>query len=146
MRKYQIATNEIRESRYYFIQFFLNPLTSIHRTRKLSFRGTLACGVAEPCSRLRRFGGALSERSEFAPSPESANRAGNPKGHDRANMVLGPFAETKGPRLPGRNPASRKNLVGKKKMFQRPTFTQKTFHVILNFSSQYFFSLTKFFQ
>jgi hypothetical protein len=23
----------------------------------------------------------------------------------RANMVLGPFAETKGPRLPGRNPA-----------------------------------------
>ena len=62
----------------------------------------LAFGVAEPCSRLRRFGGALSERSEFARPPQSANRAGNPKGHDRANMVLGPFAETKGPRVPER--------------------------------------------
>jgi hypothetical protein len=36
--------------------------------------------------------------------PESANREGNPKGHITANMVLGPFAETKGPRPPGRNP------------------------------------------
>jgi len=53
----------------------------------------MAFGVAEQCSRLRKFGGALSELSEFAPPPESANRAGNPKGHDRANMVLGPFAE-----------------------------------------------------
>ena len=26
-------------------------------------------------------------------------------------MVLGPFAETKGPRLPGRNPATQKILV-----------------------------------
>jgi len=66
--------------------------------------------VAEQCSRLRKFGGALFERSEFAPTPESANRAGNPKGHSRANMVLGPFAETKGPRLPGRNPANQERL------------------------------------
>jgi hypothetical protein len=26
-------------------------------------------------------------------------------------MVLGPFAETKGPRLPGRNPATQKSTV-----------------------------------
>ena len=26
-------------------------------------------------------------------------------------MVLGPFAETKGPRLPGRNPATQKNTL-----------------------------------
>jgi hypothetical protein len=56
----------------------------------------LTFGVAEPCSWLRKDGGALFERNEFASPPESANRAGNPKGHDRANMVLGPFAETKG--------------------------------------------------
>ena len=38
--------------------------------------------------------------------PGSANRGGNPKGHATAAMVLGPFAETKGPpRLPGRLPA-----------------------------------------
>jgi hypothetical protein len=29
-------------------------------------------------------------------------------GHGTANMVLGPFVETKGPRLPGRNPAIEK--------------------------------------
>ena len=62
----------------------------------------MAFGVAEPCSRLRKIGGALFERSEFAPTQESANRAGNPKGHDGVNMVLGPFAETKGPRVPER--------------------------------------------
>jgi hypothetical protein len=28
------------------------------------------------------------------------------RGRSRAEVVLGPFAETKGPRLPGRNPAS----------------------------------------
>ena len=38
--------------------------------------------------------------------PVSANRAGDPKGHTTANMVLGPFTETKGPRPPGRNPAT----------------------------------------
>ena len=30
---------------------------------------------------------------------------------DGASMVLGPFAETKGPRLPGRNPASQKIIL-----------------------------------
>jgi len=72
-----------------------------------------AFGVAEPCSRFRKYGGALSEPfgkaqdklREFAPPPEPTNRAGDPKGHITVNMVLGPFAETKGPRLPGRNPA-----------------------------------------
>ncbi len=33
--------------------------------------------------------------------------AGNPKDHAGAEMVLGPFAETKGPRLPGRDPATK---------------------------------------
>jgi hypothetical protein len=67
--------------------------------------------VAEPCSRVRKDGGALFEHSEFAPPPESANRAGNPKGHDKANTVLGPFAETKGPRAPERNPDNFKIFV-----------------------------------
>jgi len=72
----------------------------------------MAFGVAEPCNRLRKDGGALSERSKFAPTPGSANRAGNPKGHDtakflhgasrRARPLLGPFAKTKGPRQMGR--------------------------------------------
>jgi hypothetical protein len=40
-------------------------------------------------------------------------------------MVLGPFAETKGPRLPGRNPASQKisgtqYLITKYAMLQLP--------------------------
>jgi len=37
-----------------------------------------------------------------------ANRAGDPQGHDRAKMVLGPFAETKGPWPPGQYPANKK--------------------------------------
>jgi hypothetical protein len=71
---------------------------------------TLGFGVAEPCSRFREDGGALFERSEFALPPELANRAGNPKDHDRANMVLGLFAETKGPHAPGRNPDNFKKV------------------------------------
>jgi hypothetical protein len=35
----------------------------------------------------------------------------DPKGHTTANMVLGPFPERKGPRLPGRNPAT-PNIFG----------------------------------
>ncbi|MFZ1745081.1 MAG: hypothetical protein WBO24_06310 [Nitrospirales bacterium] len=78
----------------------------------------MAFGVAEQCSQFRKFGGALSEPfektqdrlREFALPPELANRTGNPKGHARANMVLGPFAETKGPRAPGRNPDNFKKL------------------------------------
>jgi hypothetical protein len=56
----------------------------------------LTFGVAEPFSQVTEDGGALSQRSGFAPPPESANRAENPKGHDKANMALGLFAETKG--------------------------------------------------
>ncbi|GJL60353.1 MAG: hypothetical protein NPIRA03_32100 [Nitrospirales bacterium] len=78
----------------------------------------LAFGVAEQCSRFRKDGSALFEPfkktqdrlREFAPPPELANRARNPKGHDRANMVLGPFAVTKGPRAPGRNPDNFKKI------------------------------------
>jgi hypothetical protein len=70
--------------------------------------------VARP-SRIADCGGrrAVCERSKFArrrTCPEQGRRsrlhgAGHPKGHATATMVLGPFAETKGPRLPGRNPA-----------------------------------------
>jgi hypothetical protein len=64
---------------------------------------SLSFGLAEPCSRFQKYGGALLEPfektqnwlREFAPLPESANRLGNQKGHDRVKMVLGPFAETK---------------------------------------------------
>ncbi len=48
----------------------------------------------------------LFERSElFAPIiwPETKKPQ---RDRGRAEVVLGPFAETKGPRLPGRNPAS----------------------------------------
>ncbi len=38
------------------------------------------------------------------------NRAGHPKGHATVKMVLGPFPERKGPRLPGRNPASKRQV------------------------------------
>jgi len=56
----------------------------------------LACAVPEPCSRLRKDGGAASESfgqtqhrlREFAPQPESANRAGNPKRHDKAKFCM----------------------------------------------------------
>ena len=42
----------------------------------------MAFAVAEPCSRLRKDGDALSEHSEFAPPPGPTNRAGNTKDHD----------------------------------------------------------------
>ena len=58
---------------------------------------SLAFGVAELCSLFRKNRGALSESSESAQPQdlsrarpkESANRAGNPKGQDRVNMVFG---------------------------------------------------------
>jgi len=74
--------------------------------------------VGEPCSRHRREGVQCvipstlrrAQGSGQAPRvcapPESANRAVDPKGHTTANMVLGPFAKTKRPRSPGRNPAT----------------------------------------
>jgi hypothetical protein len=45
---------------------------------------------------------ALFERSELV---RSGWRPSVPMRLDGASMVLGPFAGTKGPRLPGRNPA-----------------------------------------
>jgi hypothetical protein len=62
--------------------------------------------VARP-SRIADCGGrrAVCERSKFARRRSRLHGAGHPKGHATATMVLGPFAETKGPRLPGRNPA-----------------------------------------
>ncbi len=35
------------------------------------------------------------------------SRAGDPEDHAKDQMVLGPFAETKGPRLPGRDPVNK---------------------------------------
>ena len=64
------------------------------------------CGVAEQCSRHRGKGAQCLSVASLRDAGGLANRAGNPKGHTTANMVLGPFAETKGPRLPGRNPAT----------------------------------------
>ncbi|GJL60355.1 MAG: hypothetical protein NPIRA03_32120 [Nitrospirales bacterium] len=67
--------------------------------------------MAEQCSRVRKDGGTLSEPfsktqdrlRDFEFQPELGNRIGNPKEYDNANMVLGQFAETKGPRAPVRN-------------------------------------------
>ena len=50
------------------------------------------------------WGRGLSERSEFR-SPNNRDRGkGTLLGHARAPMVLGPFAETKGPRRAGPKP------------------------------------------
>ena len=50
------------------------------------------------------MGCALFERSEFAQTPELVSIAGNPQGHDRAEMVLDTFAETKVSRRAGAKP------------------------------------------
>ena len=50
---------------------------------------------------------ALFEQSELDRPPESRGRPITMRS-DWTSMVLGPFAETKGPRLPGRNPATSK--------------------------------------
>ena len=71
------------------------------------------CGEAKSCSRIRRKARIVEpfENSGQAPRvcapPKSANDAGHPKGHATATMVLGPFPERKGPRLPGRTPATK---------------------------------------
>ena len=50
------------------------------------------------------WGRGLSERREF-PQPKQAGLGQrHPEGHARAPMVLGPFAETKGPRRAGATP------------------------------------------
>ena len=66
-----------------------------------------ALGAAESLAKFDSLAN-LFERSElfatfFWPRTKVPQR-----GRERAEMVLGPFAETKGPRLPGRNPASQK--------------------------------------
>jgi hypothetical protein len=72
-------------------QPFNSTLTVEHPGRDSLFKPAsliLAFGVVEPCRRLRQEGGALFEPfgkaqdrlREFAPPPESANRAENPKG------------------------------------------------------------------
>jgi len=54
----------------------------------------MAYGVAEPCSPIRKHGGALFERSEFTPSPVLAKAEGvgkpcrEPKGHDRDKFCM----------------------------------------------------------
>ena len=58
-------------------------------------------GMAEQCNRHRRKGGHCLSQAEFARRRWSVKRAGHPKGHATVNMVLGPFAETKGPRRTG---------------------------------------------
>ncbi len=61
------------------------------------------CGGAAAPNRL--FGeGCLSGASSLA-ILFGAEAEGPPRGRARAEMVLGPFAETKGPRRRGRNPA-----------------------------------------
>jgi len=52
----------------------------------------------------------LFERSEFPCYLIRDGGGGTRKGCARAEKVLGPFAETKGPRLQGRNPAYNKTL------------------------------------
>jgi len=83
-----------------------------------------ALGVAGPAPRilplwrgLFEWRGGLGPRSEFPSHLDSGWWARDPgelaseqgrRGRAQARMVLGPFAETKGPRLQGRNPASNK--------------------------------------
>jgi len=50
---------------------------------------------------------ALFERSELVRPPPSGRPFASMR-PDGASLVLGPFAETKGPRLRGRNPATQK--------------------------------------
>ncbi len=66
-----------------------------------------ALGAAESLAKSHSLAN-LFERSElFAPIIWPGMK-GPQGGRGRAEVVLGPFAETKGPRLPGRPPASQK--------------------------------------
>ena len=68
-------------------------------------------GVAAPQSRNSSWGRGLSERSEFRSPRKRDWGKGTPWGHARAQMVLGPFAETKGPRRAGAKPRGAKTTV-----------------------------------
>ncbi len=53
---------------------------------------------------------ALSERSELRSHHDSGRWTRHPQGRARAKVVLGPFAETKGPRRAGAKPRINKIL------------------------------------
>ena len=57
---------------------------------------------------------ALFEPGEFARCRSRLHCAGNPKGHATANMVLGPFAETKGSRRMGPKPHRNLKFLNRK--------------------------------
>ena len=67
-----------------------------------------ACGRGCAPVPKSSWGRGLFERSEFRSPNLSGLGQRHPKGHARAPMVLGPFAETKGPRRAG--PKPRKHL------------------------------------
>jgi len=74
----------------------------------LSFSGRygsrVGCGGAAAPNRL--FGEGCLSGASFLAILFGAEAEEPPWGRARAEMVLGPFTETKGPRLQGRNPAS----------------------------------------
>ena len=81
---------------------------SWHTNPQLSIPGASGtAGDAQTNWEVRR---GLFERSEFRSRPIGQALEGTlwflPKGCGRHQMVLGPFAKTKGPRLQGRNPAN----------------------------------------
>jgi len=63
-----------------------------------------ALGAAGPPPRILPLWRALFERSELRSHPDSGWWTRDPQGRARANMVLAPFAETKGPRRAGPTP------------------------------------------
>ena len=88
-----------RDPSFCFLSF------SCLHTRAIPWRHLMApAGVAAPRSR-NLVGGedCLSEASSAALSNSGLGQR-HPKGHARAPMVLGPFAETKGPRRAGAKP------------------------------------------
>ena len=64
-----------------------------------------ALGAAESLAKYGSLAN-LFERSELFAIMIWPGMKGLQRGRGRAEVVLGPFTETKGPRLPGRNPAS----------------------------------------
>ena len=65
-----------------------------------------ACGRGCAAVPKPLWGRGLSERSEFRSRDTEGLGQRHPEGHARAPMVLGPFAETKGPRRAGAKPRS----------------------------------------
>ena len=84
--------------------FFLSSLYCVVVARHQMAPPQGACGRG--CAPVPNsiWGRGLSERSEFRSPNLSGPGQRPPKGHARAPMVLGPFAETKGPRRAGPKP------------------------------------------